>query len=520
MSRKLKFLLPLVLALIMLVALAAPAFAHVAPAGANTNNLQVAINRPGIVYHILDHIHYTVIVSVPANVGVLNALQTKINTYFDPVRGLNDGAPPADDFADDTFIMQIPSLLPGELYTFSETGHNFHEYDPQAGQPTRAELMQFSPDPLAMPASPTYKDTFTAAAHSILDYTIVAGDLEFVNGKYRVTAIARIINEDTGDHTGGAHDTDSGDNDSNDKTSDITSSVSVPETITTINATAAIVDLGQSVTLNVAEQNTGTVDLTSPRVVLLKNGAAFPPDLDKTHFYVSGDTDGDGELDGTGSPTGAETWIWQLSSGPLTVNPTTFQATGHGIDDAGADITFNLPPGQHMSERASVPITVRTPNTLVGISANINPLVLPPSGGLVDLTFTEANTGTVPLNSPSVTVLKDGLPFAVLVAPPTSGDAASLGVLDVSETWSWTISNILITATTTFQATGDATYGNPSVHVTWPDYPTERTNITIVVPPPQEVPASTDLGIGIMIAALAGVMALFIYRRTRRSQIS
>jgi len=512
MSKKLRIFLPLVLALIMLVALAAPAFAHVAPLGANTNDLQVNVSRPSLTYHIGDHIHYSVTVSVSQTLPPpqVPAYQTKIDTSFDPV---SDGTN-SDGTGDDTFLLQIPALLPGEYYFFDETGHTYHEYNAAASVPPtpRADLVAGT---AAMPGAPAYADTFTAAPHPILDYTVALVDLTFASGKYRVTALAHIINVgESGPGGGGAHDTSAGINDSNNKLGTITTDIPIPNTVTTINSTAGVVNVGESVTLNVAEANTGTVGLTSPSVELLKNGVLFATLTKASLSYVSGDIDNDGVLDG--SDTTAETWIWTLNSGPLIINPTTFQATGHGFDNSTPpqDITWSIYP----SERASVPITVLTPNTLVGITANINPLVLPPSGGLVDLTFTEANTGPVALNSPSVTVLKDGLPFAVLVAPPTSGDAAPLGVLGVGETWSWTISNILITTTTTFQATGDATFGNPAVHVTWPDYPTERTNITIVVPPPQEVPASNNLGIGIMIAALAGVMAIFIYRRTRRSQ--
>ena len=104
-----------------------------------------------------------------------------------------------------------------------------------------------------------------------------------------------------------------------------------PTTITTIGSSAPIVDYGDSVTLTITEENDGDVALTSPQVVVTKNGS---PLITLTASPDSGDPDGNDVLDP------GETWSWTTSSGPITVDPTVFVATGSGTDPAGNVITY------------------------------------------------------------------------------------------------------------------------------------------------------------------------------------
>ncbi|MGB6874169.1 MAG: hypothetical protein WBE46_08600, partial [Dehalococcoidia bacterium] len=94
------------------------------------------------------------------------------------------------------------------------------------------------------------------------------------------------------------------------------------------------------------------------------------------------------------------------------------------------------------------------PDTITTITASATKVL---SGGSVNLTVTERNTGSDNLTNPYVEVWKDGTLLATLKAPPDSGDTAGLGVLNVGETWSWNISSGPITATTTFVALGFGT---------------------------------------------------------------
>jgi hypothetical protein len=117
----------------------------------------------------------------------------------------------------------------------------------------------------------------------------------------------------------------------------------------------------------------------------------------------------------------------------------------------------------------------QNPHTITTITSSA-PKVIP--GDMVVLTVTEHNAGDVDLTSPQVAVTKDGAPFATLEWPPSSGDAADPGVLNAGETWSWTISLVLITATTTFVATGSGIAPGDFM-VTYPDDPGERDDVTV-----------------------------------------
>ena len=229
----------------------------------------------------------------------------------------------------------------------------------------------------------------------------------------------------------------------------------------TIIASSPAVVSGGSVNLTITETNDGGAALEDPEVVVTKNGAllailATPPD--------SGDTGNDGVL-GVG-----ETWVWTLTSGPITVDPTVFEATGSAILD-GVVVTWPADPDERQST------TVRLLSTVVTIgssAASVN------SGGSVDLTITETNDGAMALLSPQVVVTINGAPLATLVAPPDSGDAGNDGILGVGETWTWTLSSGPVTVNpTTFEAIGSAVLDG--VVVTYPADPDERDIITVEV---------------------------------------
>jgi hypothetical protein len=231
-----------------------------------------------------------------------------------------------------------------------------------------------------------------------------------------------------------------------------------PNTMVTIASSASQVFSGRTVILTVTETNTGDVSLTSPQVTI---GAPLSTTLNKaSSFFTGGDAGNDGIL-GVG-----ETWNWTIGSGALT-STTTFTATGDGIDPLGNHVTWPT----YQNERAQVTVTVINPETAVVITSSA-PMIL--AGHSVTLTVTEHNAGDVPLTNPRVNVSPL---VGDLIAPPTSGDNGN-GILDVGETWSWTIANLVVNNTTTFVTTGHGT--DPlGKDVTFPCYPDERAQVTV-----------------------------------------
>ena len=127
----------------------------------------------------------------------------------------------------------------------------------------------------------------------------------------------------------------------------------------------------------------------------------------------------------------------------------------------------------HLSK--SVSFTAIHPGTTVTITPSTTSTL---SGGTVNLTITEANTGDSAISTTTVTVTPPGTALGASSTSFTGGDTNSNGILDVGETWTWVVSSTPITATTTFTAVGSGfdLLGNP---VTVPAYPTEQASTTV-----------------------------------------
>jgi len=241
-----------------------------------------------------------------------------------------------------------------------------------------------------------------------------------------------------------------------------------PDTMVGISTSASVVQAGGTVNLTITEQNTGDDDLTGA-YVHVDNGIgdlSAPPD--------SGD-DGDGILEV------GETWSWTVS-GVVVSAYTTFTATGHGTDSLGGDVTYPAYP----DEQDTVNVDVVSPNTTVTIDASAYLIY---AGDTVDLTVTEENTGGVDLTGAYVHV-DNGV--GDLSAPPDSGDDGD-GILEVGETWSWTVSGVVVNANTTFTATG---HGTDSLggDVTYPAYEYEQDTVDVdVISPNTTVTISTSV---------------------------
>jgi hypothetical protein len=129
---------------------------------------------------------------------------------------------------------------------------------------------------------------------------------------------------------------------------DVTVNTGAPNTTTTIAANATTVPINGKVSLNVTEQNTGSDNLTNPRVEVRQNGTLIAT---KVWPPSSGDTDGDKVLD-----TG-ETWHWNNISSNAINATTTFEARGFGTDSQGHEVSYLT---GYLGERALVIVNTRT----------------------------------------------------------------------------------------------------------------------------------------------------------------
>jgi uncharacterized repeat protein (TIGR01451 family) len=115
----------------------------------------------------------------------------------------------------------------------------------------------------------------------------------------------------------------------------------VPNTVLTLDTSAANIEDGDSVTLTITDTNTGQVPLTnnsitvdsSPTVNL--DGVPAPQTYTEASVpqFVGGDTGNDGIMDP------GETWTWTVVAGPITA-ATTFTAIGSGVAPSGQVVTF------------------------------------------------------------------------------------------------------------------------------------------------------------------------------------
>jgi len=354
-----------------------------------------------------------------------------------------------------TIVSSAPKVVPGDMVVLTVTEHNAGDVD--LTSPQVAVTKDGAPF-VTLVWPPTSGDN----GNKILD----PGETwSWTINLVLITATTTFVATGSGIAPGDFLVTYPGDLQERD---DVTVDTFEPNTITTITASETLVMSGDSVALTVTEENTGGDPLTNPYVAVWKNGTLIatlvaPPD--------SGDN-GNNILDPL------ETWSWTISSGPITTT-TTFLALGFGTDSLGNEVSYDE---GYLGERDEVTVDTIEPNTITTITASATKVL---SGDSVYLTVTERNTGGDPLINPRVEVRKNGTLIATLVAPPDSGDNGN-GILDLGETWSWTIPSGPITTTTTFVALG---FGTDSLghEVSYAQgYLGERDDVQVrvTVPPP------------------------------------
>lgn len=212
-----------------------------------------------------------------------------------------------------------------------------------------------------------------------------------------------------------------------------------PSTTVAIRSSASAVTAGDTVRLGIREANDGDADLASPFVELAPLGLT----LDKASpQFRGGDTDGDGNLDV------GETWRWVVPT--VVTVPTTYTATGHGIDPLGTDITYPADLDEQDSVFVDVNDPPSGPSTSVKISSAADVI---PLGASAVLRIRETNDGDADLTNPFVELDPLALSLDNSSSQFIGGDGDGDGVLDKGETWRWDVCTV-VSAATTYTATG------------------------------------------------------------------
>jgi len=226
-------------------------------------------------------------------------------------------------------------------------------------------------------------------------------------------------------------------------------------------------------------------------------------------------------FDGSGGATAVPALAVDLGAIPLNPGVTVVYAFTRIHADY---ITTGSP--YYSDSSKNIPVDVIQGSTIVAISPLNFDYTIDYNTGTT-LTVTETNNGNTPLYDVYVQLsggssLKLERTSGYFVASTDPLVPGTLDVLDEGEVWRWEgVPTGVLTASTSFTATGYAKdkYGT---EITPPTYDDEEASITINVetpPPPTTVPASTYLGLGLMIVCFGGIIAFLVYRNRRQMQL-
>lgn len=230
-----------------------------------------------------------------------------------------------------------------------------------------------------------------------------------------------------------------------------------------------------AVTYTYTLRNVGTVPATNVTMV----GDTCSPIV-----RISGDTDGDNQLDVT------ETWVHTCSTTLAATHTNNVVATGWANGISATDIAS-----------ATVVVGVPLVPPLIHVTKVPSPLTLLAGGGMVTYTERITNPGTVPLSNVSLNDDKCSMAFV-------SGDANGDSRLDPTETWTYTCqSNLTATTTNTAVATGSAN------GFTVRDFATATVVVAAAVPALPNTGLAPLGGIVALIASVAGIAAVLLFLR-------
>ncbi|MFC1634471.1 hypothetical protein ACFL5Z_06475, partial [Planctomycetota bacterium] len=226
---------------------------------------------------------------------------------------------------------------------------------------------------------------------------------------------------------------------------------------------------------NIPGANPATVDITfSPPGPTGANGAFGTQVTLDTSITIPVGTEVVYNYDGSDGAIARP--VLEVDLGAVPLNPGVTVAYAQ----AGFDGIYNASPEYNAIDSRTVPVTVISPDTLVNISTSAAQVV---SGGTVDLTVTEQNTGDDPLDSPYVEVSPGGYTLNKASTYYVSGDTNGDGILDTTETWTWIITGVVVNADTTFTAIGHGTdsLGNDITYDPGPPevYPGEKATVDV-----------------------------------------
>jgi len=211
-----------------------------------------------------------------------------------------------------------------------------------------------------------------------------------------------------------------------------------PATTLLKSASPTTIHSGDTVTYTYTETNGTTGGNLADRDI---SGVSISDNKCSPLSFVSGDTNSDTKL----NP--GETWTFTCSVAITTAaTSVTNTATASGTDALGSTVTWCAAPGSppanticSQTEQAQATVTVIHPATTL----DKTPLPV----ATVTYSYTESNTGDVPLTSPSVSDDKCSPVVEVKSGGFNTGDSNANGILDVGETWNFacTTTNTLLT---------------------------------------------------------------------------
>jgi hypothetical protein len=218
-----------------------------------------------------------------------------------------------------------------------------------------------------------------------------------------------------------------------------------PDTLLTIEADPEVMEHAGTVTLTITEMNTGNCDVSNAYVVVDHGVGVLTPAT--AGFSSTGNMDGILDI--------GETWTWEVEV--EVGDATTFTASGYGTV-LGEPVSYE---NGYLGERDSVTILSVNPETQVAIDADDTTI---PAGSMMDLRISEENIGnadlfgvyvdlecidSVTLDVDTTTVTIDSVVYAVVF----SGDDGD-EILNVGETWLWTIVDVVFEVDTCVVANG------------------------------------------------------------------
>jgi uncharacterized repeat protein (TIGR01451 family) len=190
-------------------------------------------------------------------------------------------------------------------------------------------------------------------------------------------------------------------------------------------APGPIVPVGSTVAFTYLVANTGNVPLSGV-TVRDDNGTPGNTADDFNATFLDGDTNANGLLDTT------ETWTY-IASRMATAGQYTNLGTAAGAPPVGPPVTASDPDNHFGSPGNNIP-GINLIKRTNGTDNNTAPGPLVPIGSTVTFTYVVTNNGNVPLSA--VTVTDD----RGLVPAFQGGDTDNDGLLDTTETWTYTAS--------------------------------------------------------------------------------